>query len=293
MRKPTILAFCLAGALVMALDLPQAAKIRGHSTRGGSHHSHVRYSGHHHYPGYYRPYYYSPYYWGGYYGYYPFGIYYGYQAAPPVVVYDDRKGPDIAYVDTDVSPEKAAVYLDGEPIGVADDYDGFPDYLTVSAGRHTISFKYEGRRTVTRRVNLRPSTMLKLEFELPKSTGDSSDLVVEDPDFAQPDTVGSEPEAGGVEMEGSGTDQDAWKEPGEAGALRVSVSPEDASIYIDGKFVGTGQSLARLHGDLRLDEGSHTVEVVRPGFESSRRNVDVRHGDRLTLEINLRRKADR
>ncbi len=55
-------------------------------------------------------------------------------------------------MDTDVSPEKARVILDGEDIGKADNFDGFPDYLYLTPGEHTIEFRAEGYRALLVRL---------------------------------------------------------------------------------------------------------------------------------------------
>ena len=49
-----------------------------------------------------------------------------------------------AWIKTDVEPDEARVYLDGRYVGTADDYDGFPRMLRVSAGTHRLTFRLRG-----------------------------------------------------------------------------------------------------------------------------------------------------
>jgi hypothetical protein len=55
-----------------------------------------------------------------------------------------RSVPRAAWVKTDVEPDEASVYLDGRYVGTADDYDGFPRMLRVSAGTHRLTFRLRG-----------------------------------------------------------------------------------------------------------------------------------------------------
>ena len=61
--------------------------------------------------------------------------------------------------------------------------------------------------------------------------------------------------------------------------------PADASIYVDGVFRGTGQDLRRLN----LPAGRHRVEVVRPGYRTFERDVEVRAGETEEVDIALDR----
>ncbi|MEO8430515.1 MAG: PEGA domain-containing protein [Acidobacteriota bacterium] len=96
-------------------------------------------------PGYYGGYY-------GYSGYYPGG--YGYTDA------------NWASVKTDVAPEEARVYLDGQYIGTADDFDGFPDKLYLRPGRYRLEFRLNGYETKTIEVRARAGVQLKVDDKL-------------------------------------------------------------------------------------------------------------------------------
>lgn len=86
-----------------------------------------------------RTYYYDPYWryrgyggwWGGFY--WPWWWYDDYYYYPhPSYRHDWRAEnyqSDSGALDFDVSPERAEIYVDGRFVGIADDYDGFPEYL--------------------------------------------------------------------------------------------------------------------------------------------------------------------
>lgn len=90
-----------------------------------------------------------------------YGPYYGYYSHPPAW----------AAVDTDVSPEEARVYLDGRYIGIADDFDGYPDYLYLKRGHYRLEFKLDGYETKTVEIDARPGTKLDIDDKLPKIPG--------------------------------------------------------------------------------------------------------------------------
>jgi hypothetical protein len=74
---------------------------------------------------------------------------------------------------------------------------------------------------------------------------------------------------------------------GDAGRLRVDIVPSDSSVYVDGKFVGTGVDLERLRQGLRLEPGEHRIAVVRPGHKSEEQEFNVSPGQEVELEIEL------
>jgi len=96
------------------------------------------YPRYHHYYSYgfyrpfYNPYFFQPYYsypyYSGYSGYYPGGYYY------------DGFGE----IRAEVKPSAARVYVDGDYVGVADDYDGWWQRLRLDPGKHRIVFRAPG-----------------------------------------------------------------------------------------------------------------------------------------------------
>ena len=270
--------FAIAATATCLLLVPgdgEAGTIRGHKIghRGLGHHGHhvgISYGYGHGY--HYRPYSYGHY---GHYGYYP---YYAYP------VYHVGYGRSYAYngfVDTDVSPEEAEVYVDGEFIGIADDFDGFPRYLALEPGEHTLSFKAEGRRTVTRDVTARRGVIIDLDFTLPR--GHDPEPIVDVGQVVENDPAAEEPSGELVLEETRGAETVA------AGFVRLNIRPGDASVYLDGEFLGSAATLSRLHGNLRLASGTHRIEIVRPGYRPVTRDVRLLPGDTLTMDFALER----
>src|SRR5690606_28926943 len=86
------------------------------------------------------------------------------------------------------------------------------------------------------------------------------------------------------DSDGTGEALDARAEPGR---LRLRVEPSDASIYLDGRFLGTGSELSRLRTELIVDPGEHRLEVVRPGRQAEARRIEIESGRELAVEIEL------
>ena len=229
--------------------------------------------------GYYSPYdsWYSPSYYSGYYGYSP--TYYrrsrGYGS------YRDSGSLRII-----VDPEKTRVYVDGYYAGVADDFDGILQRLQIPPGRHDITLKLEGYRTQHFKVYVPVDDTIKIHYDMVRGAGEAtSDQFAGRPagDYARiedmDDDDGRRGDDGRYDRRDDGGDR------GDTGSVRLAVSPGDASVYVDGEFRGTGRQSANL----RLRPGRHRIEVVRPGFRTLEREVEVQRGRNTELEFDLER----
>lgn len=79
---------------------------------------------------------------------------------------------------------------------------------------------------------------------------------------------------------------------GDPGVLRIVTEPGDAQIFIDGKRKGNSPSEAGQSFAIKLDEGSHEVEAVKPDgstreLYAKRADVFVADGTMQTLTIKL------
>jgi hypothetical protein len=199
-------------------------------------------------------------------------------------------------LDLDVSPERAQIYLDGEYVGVADDYDGFPEYLWLEKGTYDLVIYLPGYKTLARQVTIYPGLVIDVEDSMesgesirPENLGtptherrdarirqdEEREQAVERNARRAPE---ASPEAG---------DREEIDARGEPARLRLDIVPEDASVYLDGRFLGTGDELAHLRSRLLVDPGEHRIEVVRPGYRNEEKSFTAEAGEEQEIEIRL------
>ena len=231
--------------------------------------------------GYYNPYdyWYSPYYYSGYYGYSP--AYY-------------RRGYGYGYRDSGsvriiVDPERTRVYVDGYYAGIVDDFDGILQRLNVPPGRHDITLKLEGYRTQHFKVYVPVDNTIKIHYDMVRGSGEAtSEEFAGRPgdDYGRiEDMDDRDRDRGRDDRRDRGYDRDDRRDDADAAGVRIQVRPQDASVYVDGEFRGSGRAAANI----RLRPGRHRIEVVRPGYRTLEREVDVQPGREADLEFDLER----
>ncbi|MBZ0114124.1 MAG: PEGA domain-containing protein, partial [Thermoanaerobaculia bacterium] len=114
------------------------------------------------YPGFYGASYYRPFYDGWWGSYWDWFFYTGATVRHDRVVRAGDYGPSGA-LDLDVSPEEAEIWIDGAYLGIADNFDGFPEYLWLPVGRTTVTFYLPGYETVTRDFDIRSNDVIKVD----------------------------------------------------------------------------------------------------------------------------------
>jgi hypothetical protein len=284
-------------------------------------HGHGGHYGGYYYPRYYYPYsfyfgfgypYYYPYYYGYgyypyYYGYRPYGYYppapyyyggypaYGEAYAPP---YADRAS--LGAVAVKVKPKTAEVWLDGSYVGVAESFDGFPGYLWIAPGSHHIAVIQDGFANLERDIQVSAGHVIELEQRLqpgeasrpapPADGGYSSG-----PERAPYPEGGRYPEGGYPPRDREAAPRDVQpgdREPSpDLGRLMLDVRPDDASVYLDGRFVGTGRDVSTATEPLLLIPGEHRLQVVHPQYSNDERTVTMRAGEETLVEVTLHRGA--
>lgn len=231
----------------------------------------------------------------------PWGVYwgdpwlYGWSAT---TVYP-TPGAQYGAIDFDVSPERAEIYVDGELVGTADDLDGFPDFLWLDKGTYDVVVYLPGYRTIARQISIYPGLIVDVDDQMEsgesvrpeelvsKSTERRDERVRRDRELADEVEADEAParRRSAPEREDAATESlDARSEPA---TLRLAVVPDDASVYLDGRFLGTGQELGRLRARLWIDAGKHRLEIVRPGYESSEKEFEAASGEEVDLTIEL------
>jgi len=243
--------------------------------------AHYGYGGVHVHGGYWGGYWGYPYWgwgwgwgWGWpYYGYYGYPYYgYPYYGGYPYYSYGPPPQPSgPAVIETDVAPKNAQVILDGEAIGNAKDWNGTWDELHIDPGHHTLEFRHAGYRSLVVDLNASPGGFYSFRDTLVAGSGEDRRTVGPPPSSEH----GSYGSASGNHPQDA-TPAHEGATPGIArGLLRVQAAPEDASVYLDGQFLGVGRELAALHGAIPVATGEHRLEVVRPGFAAVTKTVSV------------------
>lgn len=233
-------------------------------------------------------------YWGGY-GYYP---YWG----PGVRWYPEQVRPSMGALDTDVRPEEAEVWLNGQRIGIADNFDGWPRYLWLEEGTYDLVFYHPGFETIARQYTIYPGVVIDVEDRMRRGEAVHPQELVERSTVHRDERLQRREERGEIPAEDTGepewrdrvererVDRDAdaaYDAREEPGRLYLEVVPRDAAIYLDGRFLGTGEDLTGVHAGLIVDPGEHELEVVRPGYASRTVTFTSEPGEEVEVSVEL------
>ncbi len=233
--------------------------------------------------------------WGGYYGGYYYNPYFHWY---PIYYshYPSRGYEEFGGLDLNVRPKKTEVWVDGQYIGTAGKFDGFPGHLWLEKGRHELIFLRQGFETVRREINVLAGLVIDVELDLvPGETVPAEELTV----FDQEELVARsrsrerderderDQEDIRVRERGDPDDREPLAERLVPARVELRVEPLDASVYLDGRFLGTGRELSRLRSPLSISPGEHVLEVVRPGFDSVERTIWLEAGEEASVEVAL------
>jgi len=69
-------------------------------------------------------------------------------------------------VDVDAKPNRAGVWADGKYVGEARDLDGYPSFLWLKEGEHTIAIHKGGYRTFEEKIEVRRGMQTKIKVRL-------------------------------------------------------------------------------------------------------------------------------
>ncbi|MGZ5380581.1 MAG: PEGA domain-containing protein, partial [Thermoanaerobaculia bacterium] len=225
-----------------------------------------------------------------------------------------------AIVRTDVSPEEAQIFLDGKYIGTADDFDGRPDYLYLGPGKYHLEFHLPGYQMLATDLDVSRGQRVRLDQKLKLEPGKSA------LDQFAPESKGTPLgrvfTKGGSEAEEEAPPaprrvpqraprDDGWSDrermpeqrvpeermdvrperlprpAGNRARMRFKVTPEDAAVYVDDKYLGAGEDLAANPRGVVTDPGTHSITVTRPGYKSKTVDITVRIGAPVDVVVEL------
>ncbi len=82
-------------------------------------------------------------------------------------------------------------------------------------------------------------------------------------------------------------DEPLPRHAGNRARMRFRVTPEDAAVYVDDKYLGAGEDLAANPRGVVTDPGKHSITVTRPGYRSKTVDVTVRVGSPVDVVVEL------
>ncbi|MCU0236751.1 MAG: PEGA domain-containing protein [Acidobacteria bacterium] len=182
-----------------------------------------------------------------------------------------------------ITPDDADVLLNGRFIGAAYEYAAPDLALRLASRENELVFRKKGFREKAVDLRAYPSRRITLKFEL-ASEGSP---------------------APAVPVAGKAGDEEAYQAqseplkplPAEPAAVEtepfltqvaLKVTPEEASVYIDGRF----WALAPAGGQavfLRLPPGKYAFAVFKPGYPPFSKEISVPQQEKFDLEIALKK----
>jgi len=244
-----------------------------------------------------------PFFWGPAWGYY-MGPYYSHARAFQT---------SAAEVTTAIHPKHARLYLDGRFIGIADDFDSFPGYLYLKNGDYQLEAQLGGYETQRIDIEADEGSRYDIRLRLKRVPSEQKERWSQRPERPHPLQRLYEPikppaptppsnAASGVAQPGpnlalrpdiSVIDRQQPEEQARRPArLLLSVSPAQASVYLDGDYLINGQELARRSGPLLLTAGHYTIEAIAPGYQAATQSVDLAAGETRELSLVLTKQQE-
>jgi len=208
-----------------------------------------------------------------------------------------------------VKPPEASVYVDGYFAGKVQEFDGKLQRLHVLPGQHEIVVYLVGYRSLKQQLYLGPNVTRTIEGTLDKlGAGDEQEPEPKpvppprfepppDESYPPPPPPQQQPQRGPMSRRPP-TPQEppqpppppraADEEPSRFGALAFRVEPGGTTIRVDGKEWEGPSGNDRLI--IQVDEGHHTIQVERKGYETYSTEVDAHRGETTPVTVTLQRR---
>jgi len=215
-------------------------------------------------------------------------------------------GPDLAVVTFDIRPKDARVHLDERFIGRSRFFNGKKGHLFLESGSYLIELRLEGYRVVriefAAEAQCRYDVIHRLERFKGGANNDSEASYgkgrplnrvfapLSSPEIEVASGAGKhKPAAPDVRLRsdlGQGSKPSTDRHSSHA-SLRLRVSPEQASIFIDGVFVATAGELTSMEGPLATTAGERLVEITADGFQKWSETAHLSAGEVKEMSVKL------
>lgn len=188
-----------------------------------------------------------------------------------------------------IQPDDTHILLNGRFIGEAYEFSSGNSALKLTSKNHRIILKKKGYT----------------EEEIDLSRYDSRDIVIELKMKTDPETLtetGNEkPEIKSRKPEYI-PKTEPEKEPSKeykaeekpdlpASQISLEIRPADAAIYLNGKFWGIVPEKGKIE-NLKLKTGTYTLEVIKPGFQSTKKTIQVKGQKPIRITIKLKKNEE-
>jgi hypothetical protein len=225
---------------------------------------------------------------------------------PGSVMYDrpyrEGRGSGFGALDLDVWPGDAEIYVDGDRVGTADDFDGFPSYLWLPRGTYDVVIYLPGFQSIARQYSIYDGLVIDVNDRMERGQAVRPEDLPAKTHERRDERLRHE-----AEQQEAARRREEWRQrqeehdrssvapgasaPGrdasDEARVHFSITPNDASVYLDGHFLGTASELEGLSAGLVVTPGSHHLEVVRPGFAAHETSFDSSPGEDVQLAVEL------
>jgi hypothetical protein len=216
-------------------------------------------------------------------------------------------GPRHSVVRINSRPKDALVLLDDRLVGRARFFNGKKGYLYLEPGRYRLELRLGGYRTDVFSIEARPNCRFDIKHRMVRDRATRTDskeascgkgpppqrsfapvlreepAPVQEPPPAGPDRSLRPDLSSRARAPRTAAVRDA--------SLRLHIRPANASVYLDGVFLATGEELEKMVGPLAVPAGSHTLQVMSPGYVTRELQLDIATGELEELTVVLDREG--
>jgi hypothetical protein len=191
-----------------------------------------------------------------------------------------------------VEPDDAQVLLNGKWIGEAYEFSTNNSALRLSSRNNELVIKKEGYveeaidlyEYNTRKIIIRLKLLKDKDYTGPPKSRKPAKKVTPEEAERKPEYKAKTEAPKELPPE----PPDLTKESVKAIDVILEIQPEEASIYLNGKFWGIAPPGGKIE-NLRLEPGKYTLEVAKPGYQDYKKELEVKE-QKLKIFIKLEKK---
>ncbi|MFH2108388.1 MAG: PEGA domain-containing protein [Chrysiogenia bacterium] len=183
-----------------------------------------------------------------------------------------------------VNPDDADVLLNGRFIGAAYEFSSAGLALRLASRQNELVFKKKGFREEA--VDLRSYSSRHITLKIILESEDILDSA--EPAIAEAAAAEEQQayEAKSEPIRALPAEKPVAAEERSLTRITLTVTPEEAALYIDGKFWGLAPAEGKT-ASLRLPPGKYVFSAFKPGFSIYKKEITVPRQDEFTLAIAL------